>query len=241
VPITNAQSRPNYSYFQWIESQEFDIPENLDGLDPETHERVNELKQRAIAENKITSEDWHKAKQTTRRAFYEETYKILNECWDEFEALDREMDDKFGSETPGLGEFSKSLDEVRSLIEKLVKEKRVLEPDQPEFDELSEGAVESELNNFDPSKSGPSTGQIRTRQDGFRRLAEVAEYFRRNEPHSPVSYLVDRAVRWGSMPLEAWLGDVIKEVGVLDNLRETLGLKTLSDGNYGEMNSEDES
>jgi hypothetical protein len=42
------------------------------------------------------------------------------------------------------------------------------------------------------------------------------------------------------MPLEAWLEDVIKEVGVLDNLRETLGLKTSSNGN-SEGNSEYES
>jgi type VI secretion system protein ImpA len=52
---------------------------------------------------------------------------------------------------------------------------------------------------------------------------------------------VERAVRWGSMPLEAWLEDVIKEVGVLDNLRETLGLKTSSNGNTDEGNSDDES
>jgi type VI secretion system protein ImpA len=53
----------------------------------------------------------------------------------------------------------------------------------------------------------------------------VADYFRRTEPHSPVSYLVQRAVRWGEMPLEAWLQNVIHDEGVLEQLRETLGLK----------------
>ena len=49
--------------------------------------------------------------------------------------------------------------------------------------------------------------------------------FRRTEPHSPVSYLVQRAITWGQMPLDAWLVDVIKDNNVLAGLRETLGLK----------------
>jgi type VI secretion system protein ImpA len=64
-----------------------------------------------------------------------------------------------------------------------------------------------------------------SRADALRQLAAVADYFRRTEPHSPVSYLVQRAVRWGEMPLEAWLQNVIHDESVLDQLRETLGLK----------------
>jgi len=70
-----------------------------------------------------------------------------------------------------------------------------------------------------------SGGSIRARQDALRRLAEVADYFRRTEPHSPVSYLVQRAIAWGHMPLETWLGEVIKDSSLLESLRETLGLK----------------
>jgi type VI secretion system protein ImpA len=238
VAITNAPGRANCSYFQWSESQEFEIPENVDSLDAESQERVNELKQRAVSEGKTTSEDWRKAKQETRRAFYEDTYATLNECWDELQALDREMDDKFGRETPGLSALTKSLDEVKSLVEKLVKEKRILEPDPPEVNEFANSTVES--GPLSESSTLPSAnGPIRTRQEGFQRLVQISEFFRRTEPHSPVSYLVERAVRWGRMPLEAWLEDVIKEVGVLDNLRETLGLKTSSNGNTDERTSDD--
>ena len=241
VAITNAPGRSNCSYFQWIESQEFDVPENLDALGAETQGRVNELKQRAATEGKTTSEDWRKAKQGTRRAFYEEIHATLNECWEELQALDREMDEKFGRETPGLGDLTKSLDEVRTQVEKLVKEKRILEPDEPGFEDQSEQTDNGEQGNGETSRFISSSGAIKSRQDAFRRLAEVSEYFRRTEPHSPVSYLVERAVRWGRMPLEAWLEDVIKEVGVLDNLRETLGLNTSSNGNTDTRNSDDES
>ena len=49
------------------------------------------------------------------------------------------------------------------------------------------------------------TLEPQNRADALRRLEALAVYFRRTEPHSPVSYLVQRAVRWGEMPLEAWL------------------------------------
>ena len=240
VSLTSAQGRPNFSYFQWLESEEFDVPESLEGLDAEAQERVNELKERARTEGKTTSEDWRKAKQLSRRAFYEELFTLLNECVEELRALDREMDEKFGRETPGLGELAKSLDDVHSLVEKLVKEKRILEPDEPQYEEIAEGSLIGDAENNDGVPFGTGTGPVKSRQEAFRRLAEVSQYFRRAEPHSPVSYLVDRAVRWGSMPLEAWLSDVIKEVGVLDNLRETLGLTTTSEGRGSETNSDDD-
>lgn len=63
------------------------------------------------------------------------------------------------------------------------------------------------------------------RPDALRRLQAIAEFFRRTEPHSPIPFLVQRATRWGEMPLEEWLNEVIKSKDVLGNVRETLGLK----------------
>jgi len=41
-------------------------------------------------------------------------------------------------------------------------------------------------------------------------------------------------VKWGNMPLESWLQDVIKDETVLFNLRQTLGFNTNStDGQPG--------
>ena len=231
VPITGA---PGYSYLHWLESQEFDIPESLDGLDAETAARFEELRQRAEAEGRTTGEAWRRAKNATRRAFYEETYALLGECWAELEALDRVMDERFGRETPGLGDLTKSLDEVRTLVEKIVREKRALEPD-PADEPDAEAGGEAEGDAGDGREATPGTkGPVRSRQDAFKRLAEVSEYFRRTEPHSPVAYLVRRAIKWGEMPLEVWLQDVIKEAGVLDGLRETLGLGATAGAGGGE-------
>jgi type VI secretion system protein ImpA len=223
VLLTKSEGGVNYSYIQWEDSTRFDIPDNIDSLVSEGFNRATELKAQAEAENRTTGEAWRKAKNSTRRAFYEETYLLLNQCWDEFQALDHVMDEKFARLTPGLGTLKKTLDAVRSQIEKLVKEKRILEPDPVlDGDSTVAGGIDGKGN------LGAAGGPLGSRADALRRLAEVAQYFQRTEPHSPVAYLVERAIKWGQMPLEIWLEDVIKDGTVLSQLKETLGLDTPS-------------
>jgi type VI secretion system protein ImpA len=240
VPLTKSSSGINYSYLQWEASKQFEIPENAEALDSEQQARIAELRTRAAAEGKITGEDWRKAKNASRRAFYEEVFAVLEECSAEFKALDAVMDEKFQRQTPGLGALKKSLDEVRTLADKIVKEKRLLEPDAASETGSVEGLESGATDNNGNATSASGTflsGPVRSRQEALKRLSEVAEFFRRTEPHSPVSYLVQRAIKWGEMPLESWLVDVIKSPDVLDQLREMLGLNTVSNGGSSDDSS----
>jgi type VI secretion system protein ImpA len=55
-------------------------------------------------------------------------------------------------------------------------------------------------------------------------LGEIAGFFRRTEPHSPVAYLLDRAVYWADMPLEQFLAELIRDESTLSSIRERVGL-----------------
>jgi type VI secretion system protein VasJ len=46
-----------------------------------------------------------------------------------------------------------------------------------------------------PKRVGPIAG----RDEALKRLREVAQWFQRAEPHSPIGYLLERASRWGGM------------------------------------------
>lgn len=224
VPVTKAPGAA-YSYLQMEDAKKLDLPANAASLTAEALAALNEERERAASQGRPTTEAFTKARNATRRAFYEEASGVLAECREELKALDRVMDEKFGRETPGLGELQKSLEKVGTWIEKTVKEKRVEEPD-------ATGAAGETVGGEEVAEGGPgvSAGPIKTRQDALRRLAEVADYFRRTEPHSPVSYLVQRAITWGQMPLDAWLTDVIKDGALLASIRETLGLNTALEG-----------
>src|SRR5206468_1111255 len=104
-------------------------------------------------------------KDGTRRAFYEERFALLNECWAEYQALDGVMDAKFERQTPGLGATKKTLDSIRTLIEKLVKEKRILEPYPGEIAEEAEGGGGTEGEGVGTGPGGP----LRSRADALMR------------------------------------------------------------------------
>jgi type VI secretion system protein ImpA len=77
--------------------------------------------------------------------------------------------------------------------------------------------------------AGPGHGPLRERAQALAQLRQVAEFFRRSEPHSPVAYLADKAAQWGEMPLHAWLRAVVKDPAALAGLEELLGSHQASD------------
>lgn len=52
-------------------------------------------------------------------------------------------------------------------------------------------------------------GAPTSREDAYRQLLLIADYLARTEPHSPVPYLIKRAVEWGNKPLSELLAELI--------------------------------
>ncbi len=127
----------------------------------------------------------------------------------------------------GFSDLRKELDEVRRRVEGILDEKpappgkgRNAAPAEPAASADAAGVGSAAVQ----QGGGSLSADPESRADALRRLASIARFFQRTEPHSPVAYLVQRAVRWGEMPLENWLDEVIADPNVLNALRETLGL-----------------
>ncbi len=68
----------------------------------------------------------------------------------------------------------------------------------------------SEINPRDKTKAhSPAEVKAYTRDHAFRQLRELANYFRRTEPHSVVPYLLEKAIRWGYTPLPELLDELL--------------------------------
>ncbi|MEW7850714.1 type VI secretion system protein TssA [Massilia aurea] len=70
-------------------------------------------------------------------------------------------------------------------------------------------------------------GPVQHRDQALAQLRQVADFFRRTEPHSPVAYLAEKAARWGEQPLHAWLRSVIKDEVSLARLEDLLGIEAV--------------
>jgi type VI secretion system protein ImpA len=226
IALTQSMSGERYSWLHWKESREVD---NLGRRDQAAQAA-------ALAEGKITGEQFDKAVETTPLGYYQTLSEDLNQIWSEFEGLEQVVDAQYGREAPSLLGMKTAIQDCRALAMDIIKKKGGLpvEPLLQSIEPIPEGpqqATVAAVPELQTVQNVPSPGAIgvalepRDRADALRRLAVVADYFRRTEPHSPVAYLVQRAVRWGEMPLEQWLQDVIHDDTVLGYLRETLGLK----------------
>jgi type VI secretion system protein ImpA len=68
-------------------------------------------------------------------------------------------------------------------------------------------------------------GQAASREDALRALADIASFFRRTEPHSPLSYTLDEAVRRGRMTWPQLLAEVVADTDTRNSILTHLGIR----------------
>jgi type VI secretion system protein ImpA len=229
IPITGCPDpNLNIGYLRWKWATTPDPPptEKQRREDSEATQNWQQLKE----EKERLQADYQKASSQTPMRFFETLETSLKECTDAFREVDRAIDERFGRQAPALLELKGALDNMTTLNAKVLKELRLSSP------EAQEGGSEDYSGSGEggPVASGgggggfgfSAGGAIASRHEALKRLSEIADYFKKTEPHSPVSFLVTRAVGWGNMPLDKWLRDVVKDEVVLASLHETLGIKS---------------
>jgi type VI secretion system protein ImpA len=80
----------------------------------------------------------------------------------------------------------------------------------------------------DTAAEGARSGRVSSRSEAYQRLAEAADYLLRTEPHSPVPYLIRRAVSWGNLSLAELLQELLQKNADLPTLYTLLGIKPSS-------------
>ena len=218
-----TEGDPAYSWNHWDESR------NVDNLGRQNPEAM----QAAIAEGKITGEQFDKSVAETQRAFYENLFEDLTQTKEKLSRLEEVVDEKFGRNAPSLIKVRSAVDECHQVVSGIVKKKRERDPSyKAEAQSLSDAnPSNTDLNNPNQGQGDGSptvaswAGEPRSREEAFQRLVVLAAYLKRVEPQHPVSYLLERAVKWTKMPLDQWLGEVISNQDVLNQLRDTLGIK----------------
>ncbi len=215
IPFIRSSEGDAYSLLHWEEAQEV---ENLGRKNPKE-------KAAAIEEKKVTVEQFNKAVQATPLSHCLAIFEQVQQTQEALRGLQQIILEKYGEsndERPSIEKIRKVLEECHALLEGIVKGKGGA---KVEIGGATTGAATTS-GTPEQGSSGGGGGIIpHDRLDALARLAAVAEFFRQTEPHSPVAYLVQRATKWGEMPLEEWLSEVIKSKEVLGNVRETLGIK----------------
>ena len=73
----------------------------------------------------------------------------------------------------------------------------------------------------------PTTnGEVQSHRAAYEQIDAAAEVLRRLEPHSPVPYLVKRAVALGRMPFPALIKQLVREDSILTELYREFGISS---------------
>jgi len=68
-----------------------------------------------------------------------------------------------------------------------------------------------------------------SREAALSSLRDVAAYFRRTEPHSPISYAIEQAVYWSQLSLPALMQELIPDEGARSKYQNLTGIRKVGD------------
>lgn len=199
TPLTEDSSAGEFALWQYAQAQEV--------------ERISdpEKKQKRLDGGAATMSAIDRAEAESSAEFYRELVDGLTRCLDELGQLEQAMrrDDRCGANA------APPLTALRGIIKEChVLTDEVLGGKQPAAGSPETTTMEASMSTPSAGAAGAPAAQfaapgvggaIQNREQAFETLLQVASFFRATEPHSPVSYHVARAVRWGRMPLpELW-------------------------------------
>ena len=118
------------------------------------------------------------------------------------------------NETPPMGRVSDLLDEIVDIADRYAGSE-VAEIDT----ETPEATAEQ------PQAQGAAGGRITTRETALRTLEEVAEFFHRTEPHSPLAYTLREAVRRARLTWPELLEEIVPDFDTRTAILSSLGIR----------------
>lgn len=168
------------------------------------------------------------AAQNRLRQLHDELYKApgeqlrqdlagLNSSRAAVENLAAWCDEQLAEDAPSFAPLLQSIDQSTTLLQEFL----VMHPEAPPpavVTEPSQAETPASPHSPDPAQ-GPAS-----REEAYRQLALIAAYLARTEPHSPVPYLINRAVEWGQKPLRELLAELINADAEARRLWTLLGV-----------------
>jgi type VI secretion system protein ImpA len=213
--MLNEDSQSAMTLAKWIDSREVD---NMGRQNAETY-------QAALDSGRINGETFDSRMQATPEAVVRERIEQAQAARDAFSRFSAMSDSKLGREAPSLAAIDDGLKKIQTIYARLAVAKGMAGAVTDDVGTEADAAASPVMA---ASSGGTSlnlgTANLASKDAALRALSDIAGYFRRTEPHSPVAYLLERAVSWANMPLEQWLAEVVRDDGTLSSIRERVGL-----------------
>jgi type VI secretion system protein ImpA len=192
-----------------------------------------EKRARMIDQGMPTLEMFEQASHETPADFFRDLVEDLEACREEFRLLCDVLDEKCGKDEDGFS-LAPPTSNIRNALEKAHEDvvnlsRGHLAESMPQTAASGETAMLVASAANAPMVGGTVAGsvasRVQTREDAFRLLLQVADFFKRTEPHSPVSYALEQAVRWGKLPLPDLWAELVPDESARAQLFKIVGIQ----------------
>ncbi len=211
VPLTEGSSEGPFARYHYEQAA------TIEQLPDE------EAKQKRIEQSGVSMAKLTRAASETPAAFFVQIHDDIEQCQEAFAQMTTALDERAGSDSPPASNIRAALDACRDVVNSLGRDKLAVAASD---DSAAEGDAAPAANG---APTGPP-GAIRGRDDALQSLLKVADFFRRTEPHNPVSYALEQAVRWSRMSLPELMTELIPDEGSRAALFKQVGIKPPSEG-----------
>ncbi|WP_201615735.1 type VI secretion system protein TssA [Psychrobacter immobilis] len=195
--------------------------------------------------NQLTLSDYNHAIKTSSETWQQALMSNLKKITEQWQALTDQLNDLMGMDAPVFAPVTDLLvaltQHLRPLIPEYSDTTSSVSAQESVADTMdsitdNEGTISdrsgqsSSTKNISSTSFNPSNRDHQSnRQQALKLLGQIQDYFATNEPHSPVTFLLGRAIDWADMPLDQWLTHIIKNEDQLAILSDMIGIKPKRD------------
>ena len=173
------------------------------------------------SKSKITAADIERAIQVTPLAKCQLVLEDIEDSSKELSGLTQVLSQKMATPSknyaPGLVGIREAISDCRTLAQQILQKKGGGKTAAPQSD-TPEPAIAQ-------ATRPPSEPRLETRAEIYASVAEAAAKLQQIEPHSPIPYLLNRAVELGTLPFPDLMKSLILNADVLKVMNRELGIK----------------
>ena len=184
----------------------------------------------------------------TSKSFQYKNYQAFLEILKQWNILREVLDGLMGVDAPSFAAIESQLESLHSNLKKIYKTEAFgLQPAMATADSAEEKSAADQQTSTQVTEhiavaasaiNQPFQPHIQShvanREQAMQVLQEISDYFQLNEPHSPVSYMLQKTIKWSQMPLHEWLAQVIKHEDPLEAVHEILGVQRNTNDTYND-------
>jgi type VI secretion system protein ImpA len=214
IPITDSASHGKLTYANYVQATA-----TAKILDPKARDKK-------IAEGAMHMDLIQRAVDETPAPYYRALHDDLTAALAEFAELGKALDAKAGPAAPPTSAIRTAMENVLAAINDVAKAKLAVtmtKPAEPKAE--GDGKGEPGANGKPGDDEGEKLPVIHNRDDALNAILQLGDYFRRIEPHSPVPFALEQAVRWARMSLPDLMLELIPEEGPRKAFFKQVGIR----------------